>query len=168
MAYLKEIVEKIIEEKLNLSSNYKFTCTPKFVRETNRLKRVVIQAIQYIIEEMKTSNFEIIGNEVEFKKGGKYEPIKLELNNGKRAEIIGKIDRIDLAQTTDGKYVRIIDYKSSIKTLDYGEIYAGMQIQLLTYLDATCEIEDFKPAGILYFSLLLKTFISLLFLQLFI
>lgn len=28
-----------------------------------------------------------------------------------------------------------------------------MQIQLLTYLDATCEIEDFKPAGILYFNL---------------
>ena len=35
----------------------------------------------------------------------------------KKVEIIGKIDRIDTAQNEDGKYLRIIDYKSSIKNL---------------------------------------------------
>ena len=34
------------------------------------------------------------------------------------------------------------------------EVYAGLQIQLLTYLDAVCKQEDLMPAGILYFSLL--------------
>lgn len=33
-------------------------------------------------------------------------------------------------------------------------MYAGLQIQLLTYLDAVCKQEDIMPAGILYFSLL--------------
>ena len=33
-------------------------------------------------------------------------------------------------------------------------MYAGLQIQLLTYADAVCKEEDLIPAGIFYFSLL--------------
>jgi len=54
----------------------------------------------------------------------------------------------------DGKYVRIIDYKSASKNIDLNEVYAGLQIQLLTYSDAICKEEDIMPAGIFYFSLL--------------
>ena len=53
-----------------------------------------------------------------------------------------------------GKYLRIIDYKSSAKNIDLNEVYAGLQIQLLTYMDAVCKEEDLMPAGVLYFSLL--------------
>ena len=76
------------------------------------------------------------------------------MENGKQIEIIGKIDRVDIAKTEDGKYIRIIDYKSSIKDIDFSEVYGGLQLQLITYLDAMCKIEDFTPAGILYFNLL--------------
>lgn len=54
----------------------------------------------------------------------------------------------------DGKYLRIIDYKSSSKNIDLNEVYAGLQIQLLTYSDAICKEEDIMPAGVFYFSLL--------------
>ena len=54
----------------------------------------------------------------------------------------------------EGKYLRIIDYKSSSKNIDLNEVYAGLQIQLLTYSDAICKEEDIMPAGIFYFSLL--------------
>ena len=30
---------------------------------------------------------------------------------------------------------------------------AGLQLQLLTYLNETCKVEDFIPAGVLYFNL---------------
>ena len=91
---------------------------------------------------------------MEFSNKGKYKPIILNLEDGKKVEITGKIDRIDTAQNEDGKYLRIIDYKSSAKNIDLNEVYAGLQIQLLTYLDAVCKQEDLMPAGILYFSLL--------------
>ena len=78
----------------------------------------------------------------------------MELDNGKKVEITGKIDRIDTADSDDGKYLRIIDYKSSSKNIDLNEVYAGLQIQLLTYTDAICKAEDIMPAGVFYFSLL--------------
>ena len=151
---LRELVSNILEEKLLLSKNYIFMSSPKFRVQTNRLKRVIMQSIKFIIEEMKMSDFEIIGNEVEFKNGAKYEPIKIKSDSGKDIEIIGKIDRIDLAKNAQGQYVRIIDYKSSIKDINLNEVVAGLQIQLLTYLDATCKVEDMLPAGVLYFNLI--------------
>ena len=149
-----KIVSKIIDEDLNLAKNRIFTTTAKYKVLVRRLKRIVSKALKYIIETIIYSDFNIDGTEIEFGKKGKYKPIVLELDGGKKVEITGKIDRIDTANSEDGKYLRIIDYKSSAKNIDLNEVYAGLQIQLLTYTDAICKQEDIMPAGIFYFSLL--------------
>ena len=149
-----KIVSKIIDEDLNLEKNRVFTTTAKYKVLVRRLKKIVSKALKYIIETIIYSDFNIEGTEIEFGKKGKYKPIVLELDNGKKVEITGKIDRIDTANSENGKYLRIIDYKSSAKNIDLNEVYAGLQIQLLTYTDAICKQEDILPAGIFYFSLL--------------
>lgn len=53
-----------------------------------------------------------------------------------------------------GKYLRIIDYKSSVKDIDLNSVSYGLQLQLLTYLDAIIKEENAEPAGVLYFSLI--------------
>ena len=151
---LAEIINKIIDEKLKQSQNYIFTSTAKYRALVVRLKKIIQKALKYIIGTLVQSRFEVLGTEVEFGENGKYKPIRLTLEDGKRIEIIGKIDRIDTAQSEDGRYLRIIDYKSSAKNIDLNEVYAGLQIQLLTYLDAACKEEDLMPAGVLYFSML--------------
>jgi len=151
---LSDIINKIVDAKLNQNKNYIFTSTAKYRALVVRLKKIIKKALKYIIETIVKSRFEVFGTELEFGEKGKYKPIRLTLENGKKVEIIGKIDRIDTAQNEDGKYLRIIDYKSSIKNIDLNEVYAGLQIQLLTYLDAACKEEDLMPAGILYFSML--------------
>ena len=139
---INEIVINIINEKLKLSKNYIFTSTPKFIVLTNRLKKVIIQSIKYIVYQVKNSDFEILANELEFKR---------KIDN---IEITGKIDRIDGMNTKDGKYIRIIDYKSSDKNIDLNELVSGTGIQLITYLDSIVKEEKSKPAGMLYFSLI--------------
>ena len=151
---LSEIINKIIDEKLGQNKNYIFTSTAKYRALVIRLKKIIKKALKYIIETIVQSRFEVLGTEIEFGEKGKYKPIRLTLEDGKKIEIIGKIDRIDTVQGEDGKYLRIIDYKSSAKNIDLNEVYAGLQIQLITYLDAACKEEDLSPAGILYFSML--------------
>lgn len=138
---IEKITNQIIEDKLSLSKNYIFTSTPKFIILTNRLKRVIFQSIKYIVYQIKNSDFEILGNEVEFKR---------KIDN---VEITGKVDRIDMAKTSEGKYIRIIDYKSSDKNIDLNELVSGTQIQLITYMDSMLK-EDDTPAGMFYFKLI--------------
>ena len=149
-----EIVAEIIDKNLKLSKNFIFTSTAKYKVLVKRLKKIVSKALKYIIQTLIYSDFNIEGTEIEFSTKGKYKPIILELEDGKKVEITGKIDRLDTAEDEEGKYLRIIDYKSSAKNIDLNEVYAGLQIQLLTYTDAICKEEDIMPAGIFYFSLL--------------
>lgn len=139
---IEKEVNKIIDEKLLLSKNYIFTSTPKFIVLTNRLKKVVTESIKYIVYQVQNSEFNILANELEFTR---------KIGN---VEIKGKIDRLDEYSTENGKYIRIIDYKSSNKNIDLNELLSGTGIQLITYLGSMLEKEEAEPAGMLYFSLI--------------
>ena len=150
-------VSKIIENKLDFGRKYSFSATTKYKVLVKRLERIITRALKYIIEGLVNSDFNIEGTEIEFDENGKYRPIQIEITeSGRKIEIIGKIDRIDTAQDEDGKYLRIIDYKSSAKDIDLNEVYAGLQLQLLTYMNAVVKEEDLMPAGVLYFDMLDK------------
>lgn len=53
-----------------------------------------------------------------------------------------------------GKYLRIIDYKSSDNFIKLNDVAYGIKLQLLTYLDAACRYEDAKAAAVLYFNMI--------------
>lgn len=153
----QEETETLIDEIISRKISYggKFTLTAKYRTLVQRLKRVILISMKYIIESLKNSSFDVLGTEVSFgENGNNYPPIEMKLENGKRVSIIGKIDRIDIAKMPDGKYIRIIDYKSSTKDIDLNKVIAGLQLQLITYVDAVCQKENVLPAGALYFTLL--------------
>lgn len=147
------VVNKIIRELLETSRYYIFSSSAKFRLLTRRLKKVVYKSICYIVYSLKYSDFNILGHEIEFSNTGEYKNIKLEVDN-KKIEITGKIDRVDIAKLSDKQYVRIIDYKSSKKDLDLNQVLAGLQIQLITYLDAIAEQSNYEASAILYMGLI--------------
>ncbi len=150
---IKEIIDEIINEKLKLPENYIFTSSAKFKNQTFRLKRLIIKAMKYIILSITQSDFEVFGHEVEFGENKKYPPIEIELDDGKKVQITGKIDRVDIAKDEEGKYLRIIDYKSSDTFIKLNDVAYGLQLQLLTYLDAVSKIENLIPTAVLYFNI---------------
>ena len=150
---IKRIINKIMNVLLQTSRYYIFTSSAKFRLLARRLKKVIYQSISYIIYSLKYSDYSILGHEIEFSRTGDYKPIELDVD-GKKIEIVGKIDRVDKAILSDTQYVRIIDYKSSYKDIDMNQVMAGLQIQLITYMDAMCEQSEYEASGMLYMGLI--------------
>lgn len=149
---IQQILDKIIDEELQHGG--KFMLTAKYRILVKRLKRVIFMSLKYIIESLKDSSFDVLGTELNFGRG-ETPPIEIKLDDGRKVLIEGKIDRVDIAEMPDGKYIRIIDYKSSSKDINLNKVIAGLQLQLITYVDAICsKDEELQPAGALYFTLL--------------
>ena len=74
-----------------MSRNYIFSSTPKFIALTKKAKKVVYQSIDYIIEQLKNSKFELYGHELEFNEKSELKPMKLELEDGNNIVVTGKL-----------------------------------------------------------------------------
>lgn len=124
---------------------------------TRKLKNIVGRASIILGEHSRRGSFEPIGLELDFGPGQALPPLTFELPNGCVMEIVGRIDRVDVAEGEQGLLLRVIDYKSSQTDLKLHEVYYGLSLQMLTYLEvllASSESwlgERAMPAGTLYF-----------------
>ncbi|MCR5641132.1 MAG: exodeoxyribonuclease V subunit gamma [Lachnospiraceae bacterium] len=89
----------------------------------------------------------------ELAEGGK---LVYPLENTMELQLNGVIDRIDDFTVDDTLYVKVIDYKSSAKDIRPGDLYYGLQIQLIFYLNAVMEAKakqntKVAPAAVLYY-----------------
>lgn len=146
------IVDKIIEEVLSSFKHNLLNSSARLKQLSIKLKRLVKRMIWIITNQIKMGEFDVCDNEAEFGLSKKYPAIEITLSDGSKIVLNGKVDRIDVANTEDGKYIRIIDYKSSQKQIKLSDVYYGIQLQLLTYLDAVSD-ESVIPGGVLYLEL---------------
>ncbi|NNU84203.1 helicase-exonuclease AddAB subunit AddB [Geobacillus sp. BMUD] len=148
-----EAVERIaplIQQQV-LSSSHRYEYMKR------KLKHVVARTTHVLSEHARASGFVPIGLELSFGPNGDLPPLRFRLRDGTVMELIGRIDRVDKAESSQGVLLRIIDYKSSAKTLDLTEVYYGLALQMLTYLDIVLTYAEqlvgqpALPAGVLYF-----------------
>ncbi|WP_248926680.1 helicase-exonuclease AddAB subunit AddB [Paenibacillus hamazuiensis] len=122
-----------------------------------KLKATVGRAAAILGEHARRGRFEPVGLELGFGPGETLPPLVYRLDNGATMELIGRIDRVDKAETEQGTLLRVIDYKSSRTSLNLGEVYYGLSLQMLTYLDVVLTYAErwigtkAAPAGVLYF-----------------
>jgi ATP-dependent helicase/nuclease subunit B len=118
---------------------------------------VISRAVWLIAEHIKRSSFTPVEYEIGFGEKDKYPPIKIELDSGETINLTGRIDRIDTLKTEDGTYLRIVDYKSGSKDFRLSDVFYGLQLQLITYMDAIREsgndVSPYLPGGMLYFKI---------------
>ncbi|MDO3409160.1 helicase-exonuclease AddAB subunit AddB [Saccharibacillus sp. CPCC 101409] len=149
----KESVDKIAPR---LQGEILFS-TSRYGYISRKLTDIVGRASIILGEHARRGDFEPLGLEIDFGPGQDIPALVFELDNGCTMEIVGRIDRVDVAEGEEGLLLRVIDYKSSGKDLKLHEVYYGLSLQMLTYLDVLLtHAEDWigapaLPAGTLYF-----------------
>lgn len=156
--YIGDKVTIIVDELVAKIPGYILESSARYKYLAYRLKNMLISAISIISEQVKKGSFDPVDYEVEFGVKGKYPPIKIQLENGEEINLIGQIDRVDMFEEDEEKYIRIVDYKSGNKSISLTDVYHGLQLQLLVYLDAILESARYNdgninPAAILYFKI---------------
>ncbi|WP_025786043.1 helicase-exonuclease AddAB subunit AddB [Sporosarcina sp. D27] len=130
--------------------------TSRHVYIKRKLTRIIQRTLFALRSQATASSFEPIAVEVGFGQGEQMPPLSIPLKQGGHMNLRGRIDRVDASKVNEKTYIRIVDYKSSAKALDLTEVYYGLSLQMLTYLDVALEHADewlhvqADPAGMLY------------------
>lgn len=155
----ESFVSIMVDEKIKDMKGSILNSSPRYKHMTNRIKDILSKSMEVISQQISRGDFKPSAYELAFGFNGDFPPISIELSSGEKVNLIGRIDRVDKLENEDGTFIRIIDYKSGKQDFNLSDIYYGLQIQLLVYLDALLqEIEDsakkeVNPAGILYFNM---------------
>lgn len=156
-----ELIDRIVDELVDGFNSNILMSSHRFKYLIKKLKRVGKRAAWTLVTQVKQGEFMPYAHEIKFSTKGidVVPPIMVELSNGQRMMLEGQIDRIDIYEHQGKKYIKIIDYKSGSKKFSMSEVYQGLQLQLMVYMEAVLENHDYfgaetlNPAGVFYFKI---------------
>jgi len=134
-----------------------FVSSHRYRYATERLKRMGRNTVKAVVDHVQKGDFQPAAFEVRFGSGGHFPPITVELADGSTVLLEGRVDRIDILDDGQNSYVKIIDYKTGRQNLRLDEVYHGLSLQLMVYLQAVLQqagywgLKNTKPAGVFYF-----------------
>ncbi|MBE6842793.1 MAG: hypothetical protein E7510_08205 [Ruminococcus sp.] len=148
--YIKEFSGKYKEE--NLGGD--FGKDARFNIRYEKLAEDTLSLVNHLREELKQSDFIPVRYEFEISEKNGVKPITIRTSEGMEIILKGKIDRVDIFDDGNEKFIRIVDYKTGVQTFNLRNILFGIDMQLLLYLFSVSGKEspfgDTVPAGILY------------------
>ena len=157
-AQLAVVAHQVIQQVLQQKSFQVFSYDEKFARQ--RLIQTIQRSLEAIRRQTQLVPFYPFKTEVAFGQVGalhNIRPLTYQLNDHQSVVIRGRIDRIDrLTQYPDNYFV--VDYKSGAHDFKYSDFYAGLDLQMMTYLasllnDPSLMGEAAMPIGGFYFQL---------------
>lgn len=123
-----------------------------------RMKDTVRRTVWALTVQVQKGKFVPSEFEVTFSRADDLEAIQFTLSEEEKMRLRGRIDRVDTYETEDKVYVKIIDYKSGNTSFSLLNLYHGLQLQLVVYLNTALELVAKKhpgkaaePAGIFYY-----------------
>lgn len=140
----EEMADQLIEESVEMSvADYGNTVLQSSARNEymiTRIKRLMRRTVWALSKQLAKGDFVPSGYELSFGNG--------------------KIDRVDVYETSEKVYVKVIDYKTGAKNFSLSALYYGLQLQLAVYMNAAVELERRRqpwkkvvPAGIFYYKM---------------
>ncbi|MEN6324815.1 MAG: helicase-exonuclease AddAB subunit AddB [Syntrophomonas sp.] len=148
------IMDRVLDDLVPGYGNGVFSSTHRYRYLVKRLKRIARRAIWTLTEHFQQGDFSVVGHEVRFGPDGVFPAIEIDLENGEKIFLEGRIDRIDFLDAEDTGYIKIIDYKLGNRDFILSDVYHGIALQLMVYLRAVMRNKTgkaLKPAGVFYF-----------------
>lgn len=114
-------------------------------------RRTLHTAVRLMNEHARASDFRPVATEVSFgRPGDQVSGWQIPLSNGGSVQLVGVIDRMDHCHIRGVPYVRIVDYKSYRRRMNWSDILQGLELQLIVYLGVASEGHAYAPAGAFY------------------
>ncbi|GAF41806.1 ATP-dependent nuclease, subunit B [Agrilactobacillus composti DSM 18527 = JCM 14202] len=125
-----------------------------------KLKEILKISIRNNILQSQHMRFKPFRTEIPFGSGqNSLRSLDYKLDPQHKVRIRGKIDRIDTAAVSNNQFFNIIDYKSSDHDLKYQQVFYGLSLQMLTYVQSVLDnlqaldLPKAQFAGAYYFHL---------------
>ncbi len=128
----------------------------KFTAQYENMKENATQLLAYIHTEQQQSRFRPVAFEEKIGMDGRVPALSINTESGKKINVVGVRDRIDIYRGNEKDYLRIIDYKTGNQKFDLDEIYNGLSSQLLLYMNALLEADfakkekELMPGAVVY------------------
>lgn len=151
-----QVAREAVEDITPYFFNRILSSTNRYVYIKRKLTQIIQRTIYSLSTQAKSTVFKPVAIEAGFGPGEKLPSLEIPLRSGESMKLRGRIDRIDATEIKGRNYLRVVDYKSSARELDLAEVYYGLSLQMLTYLDVALEHADdllgfaADPAGLLY------------------
>jgi len=155
-AYIDSLIDECLERLLPRFLGNILSSSARYQYIARRIKITLRMTLLMMAEHMKKGFFVPVAWEVSFGKQRELPSLKIPLEDGRTLEISGKIDRIDLAKGAQGSWMRVIDYKTGRESLSVQDVFNGLKMQLLVYLQVVMDNAGFfgdesaSAAGVYY------------------
>lgn len=156
----EQLIEESVEESIVDYGNTILYSSARNEYIITRLKRMMRRTVWALTKQLEKGDFVPEGYEISFGGASGLSTSNIALDGYGHMRLRGKIDRVDICEEGDELYVKVIDYKTGVKAFDLGELYYGLQLQLILYLNTALELEEKKhrgktviPAGIFYYQM---------------
>lgn len=155
-----ELINESVDEavKKNGTGVFEDSARNRFI--VNRIRKMAEKTAWVLQKQVMAGDF--IPEDFELRFSSKYgaDAMKYEYEDGTTMDIKGIIDRVDYYNDGDSVYIKIVDYKSGNKKLEINDIYNGLQLQLVLYMEAAIEFAKKKypgknivPAALFYYNI---------------
>lgn len=142
-----KIVDNALRELLPAVNQGIFGSSAQYQNLGRKMGNIGKSSLKNLVHQLKEGLFQFERSEAMFDKI----PVK-----GQSVYLKGYIDRIDVYRSTEKGFFKIIDYKSGSRDLKLTDIYYGLSLQLMVYLEGGEQLlsdEELIPGGAFYFHL---------------
>ena len=152
-----ELVKNCLRQAVEELGSVLFHSSARNEACIDRMERLVKRTVWAVTEQIKRGDFLPEEFEWRFASRKDLSAVSLPLKNGGTLELQGVVDRMDFYEDEDEIYIKIIDYKSGAQKFQLEDVYYGLQLQLIVYLNAAVEKarqekeKNVVPAGVFYF-----------------